>query len=296
MLIMNKILKYLILPVFFIQLLGCATYSNPDDPYESYNRGMYEFNDVLDKAILKPVASGYKFVTPDFAEKGVNNFFNNVRDFMTAVNDLLQLEFENAVNDTGRVILNSTVGIAGLVDVHTMVGGDRRKEDFGTTLASYGWENSNYLVLPLFGPSTIRDGAGLVVDAVFIDPIGYINDVSFRNGLRVTQIVDARSELLDTTSILDEASFDPYSFQRDSYMQYRDALINENHEINYDEYMDVVELENNETMAIKIKEASNKNIANEINEKNLKISETISSIGNYLKEILSIRSDSQTID
>jgi phospholipid-binding lipoprotein MlaA len=303
---MYKLFKKILLSLFLIQLLGCASYSNPNDPYESYNRGMYEFNDVLDKAILKPVATGYKFITPEFAEKGVSNFFNNIRDFITAVNDILQLEMEHAASDTGRVILNSTVGIIGLVDVHTMVGGERRKEDFGTTLASYGWNDSNYLVLPLFGPSTIRDGTGLIVDGVFIDPIGYINDVAVRNWLRVGKVTNARAGLLDATAIFNEATFDPYSFQRDSYLQYRDSMINKGRTINYDEYMDVVDSDYNDAMPSETKDANlkymdvvdsdyNDAMPSETKDANVNISESVSSIGSYLKALLP-GSNSHAID
>ena len=235
---LKKFISFLLLSL----LIGCATGTNPNDPYENFNRGVYQFNDTLDSVILKPVSTGYKAVAPEFAQKGVDNFFNNIRDFITAVNDVLQFEFNNALNDGQRVALNSTVGLLGFIDVHSMGGGERRKEDFGTTLASYGWKSSNYLVLPFLGPSTLRDGTGTAVDALFIDPLGYINDVRLRNQLMVLRIIDSRASLLDASSILDEASLDPYAFQRDAYLQYRNTMINgEDILIEYNEYLDFVD-------------------------------------------------------
>lgn len=235
---LKKFISFLLLSL----LIGCATGTNPNDPYENFNRGVYQFNDTLDSVILKPVSTGYKAVAPEFAQKGVDNFFNNIRDFITAVNDVLQFEFNNALNDGQRVALNSTVGLLGFIDVHSMGGGERRKEDFGTTLASYGWKSSNYLVLPFLGPSTLRDGTGTAVDALFIDPLGYINDVRLRNQLMVLRIIDSRASLLDASSILDEASLDPYAFQRDAYLQYRNTMINgEDMLIEYNEYLDFVD-------------------------------------------------------
>ncbi len=248
---MKKILIHLFVALLLTPLLGFATNANAEnekDPYESFNRGIYEFNEVLDEIVLEPVAKGYDYVMPGFAQTGVSNFFNNIRDFITVVNDLLQLDLKNTTNDSGRVIMNSTIGLLGLVDVHSMSGGERRHEDFGTTLEFYGWENSNYLVLPLFGPSSIRDGAGLIVDGAFIDPISYLNNVSLRNQLRLVQIIDARASLIDATDIIDEASFDGYTFQRDSYIQFRNAQINDGDiTINYDEYMDIVNLDDHKS-------------------------------------------------
>jgi phospholipid-binding lipoprotein MlaA len=208
-------------------LTACASTPENKDPMEGYNRAIYSFNEVVDDYVAKPVAKGYLFIMPDVGVKGVNNFFNNIRDFITVVNDILQMKFNHAANDAGRVITNTTVGLLGFIDVHSMNGGKRRKEDFGQTLAHYGWENSAYFVLPVIGPSTVRDTGGLLVDSLFFDPISYINDVRFRNALRIVQFIDLRAELLNTTSILNQAALDPYAFQRDAYLQYRDHLIND---------------------------------------------------------------------
>jgi phospholipid-binding lipoprotein MlaA len=228
--------KFILLLAIF--LTACASTPENKDPMEGYNRAIYSFNEVVDDYVAKPVAKGYLFVMPDVAVKGVNNFFNNIRDFITVVNDILQMKFNHAANDAGRVITNTTVGLLGFIDVHSMNGGERRKEDFGQTLAHYGWENSAYFVLPVLGPSTVRDTGGLLVDSMFFDPISYINDVRFRNALRIVQFIDARAELLNTTAILDQAALDPYAFQRDAYLQYREKLINDNNvsEDEYDKY------------------------------------------------------------
>ena len=214
---------------------------NPKDPYEGFNRGIYTFNDTIDGAILKPIAKGYNYVTPDVAKKGINNFYNNITDFITAVNSFLQLDIEQGMTDAGRVIVNTTIGMLGFIDVSsTNVNNytDRNKQDFGTTLARYGWRDSAYLVLPFFGPSTIRDGTGLAVDGLFINPIGYIDNVALRNALYAGWIINTRAQLLDATNLMDDAAIDPYAFQRDSWLQMRDNQINGKEQINYNEYLD----------------------------------------------------------
>ena len=238
--ILNKYIKLILITLLFSATIAIAE-ENPKDPYEGFNRGVYKFNDTIDGAILKPIAMGYNYVTPDVAKKGVNNFYNNITDFITAVNSFLQLNFEQGMTDAGRVIVNTTVGLLGFIDVSsTNVNNykERNKEDFGTTLARYGWRDSAYLVLPLFGPSTFRDGTGLVVDGMFIDPIGYIDNVRLRNALYVGKIVNTRAQLLDATNLMDDASIDPYAFQRDSWLQMREAQIAGKQEIDYDKYLD----------------------------------------------------------
>ena len=238
--IINKYIKLILITLLFSATIAIAE-ENPKDPYEGFNRGVYKFNDTIDGAILKPIAMGYSYVTPDVAKKGVNNFYNNITDFITAVNSFLQLNFEQGMTDAGRVIVNTTVGLLGFIDVSsTNVNNykERNREDFGTTLASYGWRDSAYLVLPLFGPSTFRDGTGLVVDGMFIDPIGYIDNVRLRNALYVGKVINTRAQLLDATNLMDDASIDPYAFQRDSWLQMREAQIAGKQEIDYDKYLD----------------------------------------------------------
>ena len=234
---------------------------NPKDPYENFNRGVYTFNDTIDGAILKPIAMGYNHITPDVAKKGINNFYNNIADFITAVNSFLQLDIEQGMTDTGRVIVNTTIGMLGFIDVaSTNVNNytDRNKQDFGTTLARYGWRDSAYLVLPFFGPSTFRDGTGLAVDSFFIDPIGYINNVSLRNKLYIGNIINTRAQLLDATNLMDDAAIDPYAFQRDSWLQMRDNQIEGKQQIDYNEYLDDT-LSEDDTTGEAIKSSANEN-------------------------------------
>jgi phospholipid-binding lipoprotein MlaA len=219
-----NILKNFTLLVLILVLGGCATTNNPD-PLETMNRGIYKFNTAFDDTVAKPVSKGYKAIAPSFVVKGINNFFNNIRDIVTVVNDLLQFKVKHALNDASRVAINSTIGILGFIDVHTMTGGERRKEDFGQTLGHWGVGSGAYIVIPFFGPSTIRDGFGLVADTLYFDPISYISDVRTRNQVRLSQFIDARTELLNASDILEEASIDPYAFQRDAYLQYRDNLV-----------------------------------------------------------------------
>jgi len=221
-----RISKLFIVILLIFQVSGCATQADKD-PLESFNRAIYKFNDVADGAIIKPVSKGYKNIAPKFVVKGVNNFFNNIRDVVTVINELLQGKIEYATNSTGRILVNSTIGLLGFIDVHSISGGERRKEDFGQTLGYWGVGPGAYLVLPFVGPSTTRDAVGFVTDTLVFDPISYINNVRGRNQVRILQFIDARTELLNASSIMDEASLDPYAFQRDAYLQYRNALVSD---------------------------------------------------------------------
>ncbi|NQY27101.1 MAG: VacJ family lipoprotein [Piscirickettsiaceae bacterium] len=209
-----------------VLLSGCATTStsNVNDPLEGYNRVMYSFNDTLDKVILKPAAIAYDSVTPDPIQKGVSNFFSNLNDITVIINDLLQLKFGQAFDDTGRFLLNSTVGVAGIFDIAGYAGHEKHNEDFGQTLAVWGVDSGPYFVLPLFGPRTIRDTVGLVGD-VYTNPITYLEDTGARNALFALQVVDSRANLLGTKEVLDEATDDEYIFVRDAYLQRRQNLI-----------------------------------------------------------------------
>jgi phospholipid-binding lipoprotein MlaA len=221
----NKWTKTIAATVVAASLLsGCATQSNKD-PLEGLNRGIYKFNDTVDKAALKPVAGAYKAVIPSGIRSGVNNFFSNLGDVVTVINDLLQFKLSKAMDDAGRVAINSTFGIGGLVDWASMDGIEKRNEDFGQTLAYWGWKDSSYLVLPFIGPSTLRDTGGLVVDSAFFDPLGYVDGPSDRNQLLITKFIDKRSTYLPGSDLLDEAALDPYVFMRDAYMQRRENQV-----------------------------------------------------------------------
>ena len=205
---------------------GCATVAtpNPRDPLESFNRGVYVFNDTLDNVILKPVATGYRTILPQFARTGVRNFFSNLDDLTVIINGLLQFKVQQAASDTGRFLLNSTVGVLGLIDVATHVGLEKHNEDFGQTLGYWGIGSGPYLVLPLLGPSSFRDGIGRMVD-MYTDVIWHIETIRLRNILLGTRVVSNREALLDSEKIVDTAAIDRYSFIRDAYLQRRRSLV-----------------------------------------------------------------------
>jgi phospholipid-binding lipoprotein MlaA len=205
---------------------GCATTSNKD-PYEGYNRAVYKFNDVADKAVIKPIAGAYKAVTPPPIKTGVSNFFNNIGTLITAINDLLQLKLSKAMTDLGRFAINTTVGIGGLIDVASMDGIPQNHEDFGQTLAVWGVGDGGFTVLPFFGPSTLRDTAGLVVDTYAFDPVSYVEDIRARNQIRLLRGLDTRANLLPASDLIDDAALDPYAFMRDAYMQHRKVQIDD---------------------------------------------------------------------
>ncbi len=206
-------------------LCGCAAGPDPRDPLEPFNRGVYSFNDSVDSAVLKPVAKGYVFVVPQFARRGVSNFFNNLGMVVTTLNDALQLKGTKVPVDIARITTNMVFGLAGLIDVATELKIENRNEDFGQTLGYWGVGTGAYLVLPFFGPSNFRDGPGLAVDFV-ASPFFYWNpQATVRWGLFGLDIVDTRANLLDAEKFLDTAAMDHYSFLRDAYLQRREYLI-----------------------------------------------------------------------
>lgn len=223
----KQLVNLLVACCFALMLGGCASQANKD-PLEGINRGIYKFNDVADKAVFKPVATGYKAVAPSPVRKGINNFFNNLGSITNVLNNLLQFKFANAFSEAGRFVINSTFGLAGFIDVAGMDKVPVHKEDFGQTLGHWGVGPGAYLVLPFLGPSDIRDTTGLVFDTATTDPIQYthnIGQVRLHNQLRAAQFIDKRTELLDATDLVDEASLDPYAFMRDAYLQRRASLV-----------------------------------------------------------------------
>lgn len=208
-----------------LALAGCATKgTNPADPYESFNRKVYKFNSTFDTIFLKPPAKLYKTVVPAFMRKGVNNFYNNLDLIPTVGNDVLQAEGKWAIRDTWRFIINSSLGIGGVLDVAQTFGLPPHSNDLGLTLAKWGDKKSPYLVLPFLGPSTIRDGAGWLFQFALYSPYVYINDDAVVYSLLALRYVDLRSQLFDTERLMDEA-LDKYSFMRDAYLQHRNYLI-----------------------------------------------------------------------
>jgi phospholipid-binding lipoprotein MlaA len=207
---------------------GCTSvpkeYRDPLDPLEPYNRGMHQFNTDFDNAFLKPVAKGYQAVIPEPADRGITNFFNNLADVNSAVNNLLQFKLSRFGSDIGRISINSTVGVLGFFDVATNVGLPSYKEDFGQTLGYWGAEPSPYLVLPFLGPSTVRDTVGLTGDFL-VDPLFSVSDHQVYWGLVGLRVVDTRADLLTATKIIEEAAVDHYAFVRDAFLQRRRNLI-----------------------------------------------------------------------
>lgn len=195
------------------------------DPLEGFNRAMFAFNEHFDHYLMKPVAKGYRAVVPRVVRRGVANFFSNLGEPITIVNDLLQGKPRQAGSDTARFLINSTLGIFGLLDVATHMGFQKNDEDFGQTLAVWGLGSGPYLVLPILGPSNFRDGFGVAVDYYYFYPPAY-GDSGTRSKLAVTSAVSTRAQLLDATDILEQAAGeDPYIFLREFHRQRRRHLI-----------------------------------------------------------------------
>ncbi len=207
-------------------LAGCATSGNPKDPIEGVNRAVFSFNETVDKAVLKPVAQGYEYVMPQPVQTGVVNFFSNIADVWISVNNLVQGKPSDALSDVGRVVVNSTVGILGLFDVATGMGLEKHEEDFGQTLGRWGVGDGAYLVLPIFGPRTLRDTGGLAVD-IFADPVTYIDSSEVRYTAIGVRAVSDRASFLKAESAIDAAALDKYAYVRDAYLQRRQSLIHD---------------------------------------------------------------------
>lgn len=205
---------------FVLLLQGCATVANPDprDPLESFNRGVFGFNDVVDRAVLKPVATVYRGVLPQWVRKGVGNFFNNLEDVWSVVNNALQLRGQDTGDSLGRVMVNSTVGIAGLVDVASELNIERHTADFGLTLGRWGVGAGPYVVIPFLGPYTLREVAALPLDRQG-NLVNHVNDVPTRDGLVILNVVDTRASYLSAGDVVEGAALDKYTFMRDAYLQ-----------------------------------------------------------------------------
>jgi phospholipid-binding lipoprotein MlaA len=199
---------------------GCATSGNPKDPIEGFNRAMFAFNEGLDTVILKPVATGYEAVLPSPIRTGVTNFFGNIDDVFIGVNNLLQGKLGNAVSDFGRVAINTTIGLLGLLDIATEAGLEKHEEDFGQTFGRWGVGDGAYVVIPFFGPRTARDTVGLVLD-VAADPVNNHRPKRTRDVALVLRAIDNRANLLPADKVIEEAALDKYSYMRDAYLQRR---------------------------------------------------------------------------
>ncbi len=210
---------------------GCASTSeltnDPRDPWEGFNRGVYGFNNAIDTAILKPTAKGYRYITPDFVETGVSNFYANLFDIPIALNNTLQFKFGDAASDLGRFVINSTIGLAGFIDVASKMGLEKHHEDFGQTLGKWGVGTGPYIVLPFLGPANMRDGPGRIVD-IFTHPLTWIdikdNERWIFWGI---DIVHLRAELLEVEEKFEDVNYDRYVFLRDAYLDRREFLVND---------------------------------------------------------------------
>ena len=221
---MNAMLRMTTAIAVAALLAGCAAARSKVDPLEPMNRALYQVHDALDTNVVKPVAESYVTVVPTFMRTAFANVFNNIDDLFSAVNGLLQGKPDKAGNDFGRVMVNTFFGLGGLIDIASDAGIERGNEDFGQTFAVWGFPQGPYLFIPLFGPTTVRDGTGVLV-RIAVGPVGYVPNVALRNSIYGVGYVDLRSQVLDAGSILDTAALDRYLFIRNAYLQRRRYLV-----------------------------------------------------------------------
>ena len=221
-----RFVHFIIATLLLALATGCATgpNTNPADPLEPMNRAVYKFNDALDSAVVKPVAKGYQAVVPSPIRTGVSNFFSNLGDVWSLVNHVLQFEFANAGKTAARLGINTFLGLGGVLDIATDAGIEVPKADLGQTLGKWGVPSGPYVMLPLLGPSSVRDGVGTIT-ATYHDPVNRVSDNATRNVLTVTRVVDVRTRLLGATDAVDEIALDKYSFIRDVYLKRRQSQI-----------------------------------------------------------------------
>ena len=223
-------LRLIICVVLLVFISGCATTGVKDerDPIEGFNRSMYSFNQGMDKILFNPVAKLYQAITPDFVERSISNFFNNIDDISIIANDILQLKIGQAYMDTARFVFNSTLGLAGFRDVSSQMGLEKHDEDFGQTLAVWGVGAGPYIVVPIFGPTTLRDSTSLVVDDVLLNPVSYLNNNdALKAGILTVNFIDIKADLLIANDLIDEAALDQYEFTKNAYFSRRESQIND---------------------------------------------------------------------
>lgn len=229
--IMYRFYKLLLLGLL-ATLGGCATQSVTSpiaaDPWESSNRAVFEFNDTIDRAVLKPVAKAYAFITPQPVRTCIHNIFLNIGDLWSGVNSSLQGRHLDAINTYGRFMLNTTLGVGGCFDLASTTGAKRIPNDFGVTLGVWGVRSGPFIVVPIIGASTLRDGTGLLVDA-YVNQFGYgqlVQDIAVRNSIYGLEVVERREALLTVTDTIDRTALDRYSFIRDAYLKRRSVQVN----------------------------------------------------------------------
>ncbi len=222
----KKYLQILMLGLITTLFVGCASIPegqprSKKDPWELANRNVFTFNESLDKNVIKPLTQTYEFIVPEFIRNRLSNVFGNIGDVYTAVNQLLQGKPKLALDDLTRVIINTTMGIGGIFDVATDAGLEKHNEDFGQTFGVWGIKDGPYMVLPLLGPSNVRDTVGWFADLQTDILIKKINDIPLRNTITGVRVIDQRSKYLNSSNLLEEAAFDKYTFVRDAYIQRR---------------------------------------------------------------------------
>ncbi|MGZ4960642.1 MAG: MlaA family lipoprotein [Methylomonas sp.] len=232
----GKIIGTLLTAVIMSLLNGCATThgTDPQDPWEDWNRNVQSFNDDVDDYVMKPLAHGYRWITPDFVDKGITNFFSNIEDIRVFINDALQAKFLQSGQDTARFLVNTTAGVGGFFDVASNIDLPKHKEDFDQTLGVWGMPIGPYIVLPLLGPSSPRGVLGIVGD-VAMNPISYTGiyfpstavSTAVSGGLGATNAIDLRADNLETEKVATEAAIDRYSFFRGAYFSQRDYLVHD---------------------------------------------------------------------
>ena len=224
---MERLGKGLLGLVAAVTLAGCASHSpqvaNPADPWEGFNRRVFAFNQTIDRYALKPVAQGYDFVTPQPVQEGVGNFFSNLGELRTIINSALQWKWANAGVASGRFLVNTTLGLGGVLDPATRMGWNDHEEDFGQTLAVWGVDEGPFVVLPLLGGHTLRHASGLPADW-YTDPVTYVEDDATRYGLGGLELINYRASVLDQEQLIQG---DRYSFLRDTYLQQRRFKVND---------------------------------------------------------------------
>lgn len=226
---MKKLLLSFVLGFSLIAAPLVAEEADDGDPIEGFNRTIFTFNHGVDTVLIRPIAWGYKYVMPDYGEERVSSFFSNLGEPVNFLNSGLQGDADQAFNSLFRFLINSSVGIAGLYDHAQYAGLPYRREDFGQTLGSWGLDHGFYVVLPLFGPSSARDGIGRVVD-IFTDPFNYINDDTTRIAITAGRVIETRAGLLEITDQFDD-SIDPYATYRSAYLQRRLDMVNNGQQV-----------------------------------------------------------------
>lgn len=221
---MKRLVRWTFAAVALASTVGCATVAgqppNPVDPLEPLNRSVYRFNDTVDRAVLRPVATAYRNALPLMVRTGVNNFFGNLGEVWNLANNVMQLKLQNSAETFMRLNVNTIFGLGGLLDIASEAGIERHREDFGQTLGRWGVPSGPYVVLPLLGSSTVRDAAALPVDR-YGDALTAVHDIPARNSLYGLRLVDERARFLRASQMLDDAALDKYSFTRDAYLQRR---------------------------------------------------------------------------